>query len=136
MSELHSTNWTYFGNQTDLGPELHHHIVKIYQYNRNGSSLLLPTLPRQEIVVLNYCGSHLLKYKEHVFNRQWISISEHVLSPLINPQHCPKKWKVTPKLSQNQMSKLKETKKMKDVQLHERTPKQLSNPNPTQKIAH
>ena len=31
------------------------------------------------------------------------------------------------------MSKLKETKKMKVVQLHERTPKQLMNPTPTQK---
>ena len=31
------------------------------------------------------------------------------------------------------MSELKETKKMKVVQLHERTPKQLSNPTPTQK---
>ena len=41
--------------------------------------------------------------------------------------------KNTPKLSQNQRSELKETKKMKVVQLHERTPKQLSNPTPTQK---
>ena len=31
------------------------------------------------------------------------------------------------------MSELKETKKMKVVQLHERTPKQLLNPTPTQK---
>ena len=34
------------------------------------------------------------------------------------------------------MSKLKETKKMEVVQLYEQTPKQLSNPTPTQKIAH
>ena len=37
------------------------------------------------------------------------------------------------KLSQNQMSELKEKKKIKVVQLHEYTPKQLSNPTPTQK---
>ena len=40
-----------------------------------------------------------------------------------------------PKLSQNQMSELKETKKMKVVQLHESTPNQLLNPTPTPKIA-
>jgi len=34
------------------------------------------------------------------------------------------------------MSELKETKKMKVVQLDEQTPKQLSNPTPTPKIAH
>ena len=33
------------------------------------------------------------------------------------------------------MSELKETKKMKVIQLHEPTPKQFSNPTPTQKIA-
>ena len=34
------------------------------------------------------------------------------------------------------MSELKETKKMKVVQLHKQTPKQLSNPTPAPKIAH
>ena len=41
---------------------------------------------------------------------------------LPQPQKCPvgpKKAKMTPKLSQNKMSELKETKKMKVVQLHE-----------------
>ena len=42
---------------------------------------------------------------------------------------------MTPKLSLNQMSEFKETKKMKVDQLHERTPKQLSINTPTQKIA-
>ena len=32
------------------------------------------------------------------------------------------------------MSELKETKKMKAVQLHEQTPNQLMNPTPTPKI--
>ena len=40
---------------------------------------------------------------------------------------------MTPKYSQNQMSELNETKKMKVVQLHVYTPKQLSNPKPTPK---
>ena len=47
----------------------------------------------------------------------------------------PKKSKMTPKLSQNQMSALEETKKMKVVQLHEQTPNQLLNPTPIPKIA-
>ena len=34
-------------------------------------------------------------------------------------RYGPKMSKITPKLSQNQMSELKETKKMKVVQLHE-----------------
>ena len=34
------------------------------------------------------------------------------------------------------MSELKETKKMKVVQVHELTLKQLSNPTPTPEIAH
>ena len=38
---------------------------------------------------------------------------------------------MTPKLSQNKMSELKETKKMKVVQLHEYTPEQFLNPSPT-----
>ena len=41
-----------------------------------------------------------------------------------------------PKLSQNQRSELKETQKMKVVQVHEQTTKQLSNLTPTRKIAH
>ena len=48
----------------------------------------------------------------------------------------PKKSKVTPKLSQNQMSELKETYEMKVVQLHEQTPKELSKPTPTPKPPH
>ena len=43
---------------------------------------------------------------------------------------------MNPKLSKNQMSELKETKKMKVIQLHEQSPKQLLNLNPTPKIAH
>ena len=38
---------------------------------------------------------------------------------------------MTQKLSQNQMSELKETRKLKVVQLHEYTPNQLLNPAPT-----
>ena len=41
--------------------------------------------------------------------------------------------KMTLKLNQNQMSELKEKKKRKVVQLHDFTPKQLSNPTPTPK---
>ena len=43
----------------------------------------------------------------------------------------PQKVKTTPKLSQNQMSELKETKKMKIIALYEQTPKQFEpDPNP------
>ena len=42
---------------------------------------------------------------------------------------------MTPKLSQIQISELRESQKMKVVQLHEQTPKRLSNPTPTQEIA-
>ena len=45
------------------------------------------------------------------------------------------KVKNEPKLSQNQMSELKETQNMKVVQLHEQTPKQYLNPSPTPKVA-
>ena len=48
----------------------------------------------------------------------------------------PKKSKMTPKLSQNQLSELKETKKIKIVQLHEQTQEQLSNPTPSSNIVH
>ena len=56
-----------------------------------------------------------------------------------NPKNSPlwsQKLKNDPKISQNQMSKLKGTKKMKVVQLNEQTPKQHLNPNQTPKIAH
>ena len=43
---------------------------------------------------------------------------------------------MTPKFSQNQRPELKETQKMKVAQPPEQTPKQLSNPTPTPKIAH
>ena len=43
---------------------------------------------------------------------------------------------MTPKLIQNQMSELEETKKMKVAQLHDETSKQFSNPTPTLKVAH
>ena len=43
---------------------------------------------------------------------------------------------MTPKLSQNQMSELKETKKMKVIQLHEQSPKQLLNLTLPQNLAH
>ena len=61
------------------------------------------------------------------------------LNPSLTPKigrQGPKKSKMTPKFSQNQISELKEAKKMKVVQLHEQTPKQLSNPTLTPKIAH
>ena len=45
----------------------------------------------------------------------------------------PKKYKMTPKLSQNQRSELKETQKMKVIQLPEQTPKQFLNPFPDPK---
>ena len=44
------------------------------------------------------------------------------LNPALNPKtthQSPKKTKTTPKLSQNQMSELKETKKMKIIALYE-----------------
>ena len=59
-------------------------------------------------------------------------MSELIPNPKISPLG-PKKSKTTQKLSQNQMSESKETTKMKVVQLHEYTPKQLSNPTPTPK---
>ena len=43
---------------------------------------------------------------------------------------------MTPKLSRNLIPELKETQKMKVVQLHEQTPKQFLNPSPTPKIVH
>ena len=43
----------------------------------------------------------------------------------------PQNVKTTPKLSQNKMSKLKETKKLKIIALYEETPKQFEpDPNP------
>ena len=51
-----------------------------------------------------------------------------VFEPYHNPKTSPlghKKDKMTPKLSLNQMSELKETKKMKVDQLDKQTPKQL-----------
>ena len=51
-------------------------------------------------------------------------------SPKIGHQG-PKKSKRTQKLSQNQISELNEPQKIKVVQLHEQTTKQLSNPTPT-----
>ena len=43
---------------------------------------------------------------------------------------------MTQKFSQNQMSEFNVTYKMKVVQLHKYTPKQLSNLTPTPKLAH
>ena len=57
--------------------------------------------------------------------------------PFPNPENSPlepKKSKMTPKLSENQMSGLKKTKKMKVFQLHEWTQKQFCNTTPTPKI--
>ena len=62
-----------------------------------------------------------------------------VFEPHIEPQNSPlgpPKVKTTPKLIKNQMSELKETQKIKVVQLHELTPKQLLNPTLTTKSAH
>ena len=53
---------------------------------------------------------------------------EHKNSPI-----GPKKVKTTPKLSQNQMSELKETTKMKIIALYEKTPKQFE-PDPIVEI--
>ena len=51
---------------------------------------------------------------------------EHKNSPI-----WPQNVKTTPKLSQNQMPELKETKKMKIIALYEQTPKQSEpDPNP------
>ena len=48
----------------------------------------------------------------------------------------PQKVKMTPKLSQTQMSELKETKKMKVAQLYNETSKQFLIPTSTPKIDH
>ena len=48
----------------------------------------------------------------------------------------PKKVKNDPKIKSNQMSELKETKKIKVVQLHEETSKQFLNLSQNLKIAH
>ena len=67
----------------------------------------------------------------------------HELTPnqLLNPTPTPKiahkghkKSKITPKLSQNQMSEYKVTKKMIVVQLHEYNPKQFLKPTLNPKI--
>ena len=60
------------------------------------------------------------------------------LNPTPNPKNSPlgpQNVKKDPKLSQIQRSELKE-KKMKVAQLYEKTPKQLSNPISTPKIAY
>ena len=71
-----------------------------------------------------------------------ISLHKETPKQFLNPtptpkiaHQGPKNSKITPKLSQNQMSELKETQKMKVVQLHEQTLKQCLNPSPTPKIA-
>ena len=71
-----------------------------------------------------------------------IQLHELTLKQCLDPSPTPKiarqgptKYKMTPKLSQNQISELKETKKMKVVQLHKQTKNQLLNPTPTPKIA-
>ena len=55
-----------------------------------------------------------------------------------DPKNTPlglQKVKMPPKLSQAQKSEFKESKKMKVVQLHEKTPKQFLNPSTSPKIA-
>ena len=63
------------------------------------------------------------------------TIFESHIEPKISPLG-PQKVKNDPKIKSNQMSELKETKKIKVVQLHEETSKQFLNPTPTPKIAH
>ena len=61
------------------------------------------------------------------------------LSPTLNRKKTiePQKVKTTPKISQNQMSELKETKKMKIIALYEYTPKQFEpDPNPQNILNH
>ena len=53
-----------------------------------------------------------------------------------NVHQGPKKTKITPKLSQIQMSEFRESQKMKVVQVNEWTPKQFLNPTLNPKIAH
>ena len=55
----------------------------------------------------------------------------NLLQPLNQPIRAPKRQKVTPKLSQNQMLELKKTYNIKVVQLHEQIQKQFFNPTPT-----
>ena len=64
---------------------------------------------------------------------------KHLSNPTPTPKIAhwgPKKSKMTPKLSQNKMSELKVTLKMKVVQLHEWNPKQFLSPALNPKIAH
>ena len=83
------------------------------------------------------CDFFLTKYINSK-SQTWLD-PKTVFEPFPNPKNSqlgPKNSKMTPKSSQNKMSELKKTKKMKVVQLHKYTPRQLSNPTPTQKIAH
>ena len=64
---------------------------------------------------------------------------ERFLTQPKSPKNCPlgpKQVKNDYKIKKISNFKRKETKKMKVVQVHEQTPKQLSNPTPTPKIAH
>ena len=72
-----------------------------------------------------------------------VQIHEQTMKQFFNPtptpkiaHQGPKTSKMTPKLSQNQMSEFKVTQKMKVVQLHEQIPKQCLNPTLIPKIAH
>ena len=69
-----------------------------------------------------------------------MSRPQNSLSTLPQPQKQPikaqKKTKMTLKLSQNETSELKETQKLKFVELHKQTLKQLSNSTQTPNIAH
>ena len=58
---------------------------------------------------------------------EWVD-PKTVFEPNIEPKNSPlvpKNSKTTPKLSQNQMQELKETKKIKKVALYELAPKQF-----------
>ena len=72
-----------------------------------------------------------------------VQLHEQTLKKVSNPtpipkiaHQGPKKKKMTPKLIQNQISELEETKKMKVVHLHNETSKQFLIPTSTPKITH
>ena len=80
--------------------------------------------------------------KKNTLKTKVISLYQETPKQFLNPtptpkiaRQGPKKSKMAPKLSQNQISESKVTQKMKVVQLHEQTPKQCLSPSRTPKIA-
>ena len=88
----------------------------------------------EEIKLLNQCIQKIFQYLYYLILTSSKCISKGTnISWKSQTNQGPKKSKMTPKSSQNQMSGLEQTKKLKVVKLHEQTPKQLSNPIPTLK---